>query len=672
MSSSTEEFQHTALEGERTIRLVELLPSVLGWSGIQCTLRAVPLQGAPVYEALSYTWGAEEPAHQISCNEKTMIVGPNLFHALGRLRFRTTARLLWIDAICINQKDFKEKNHQIPLMGSIYAQAKRVVIWLGEEADDSSKALALISKLGKIDDDELEDGGRALLFREAPPIPAYIPSFLAPISRSIGDMVTNAAKAFIDKIAPEDSDSELDSDDISILGTEHPSEVRLPYQGDISWKALQAFISRPWFSRIWVIQEVVVAEKALVICGKDTLPWYIIRNAAQVMMSASFPEEAGGRRWMNIVAINGAADMHKDRDSEDEDAVHPSARLHAPKALAQLPYQAGQIYVARQNHHPLLNLLAATLHTDATNPRDKIYGLFGIVESLSGAVPPIPVDYEMPVRDLYRDVTRFLIKEDLTLVVFQMHGLTRKLLDLPSWAIDWSVVKNFGSMIMSFSVAEALSEEVNQASVVESSDPDELILDMKRIGIVSRTGMAVVRDPQVDVMMRSMEVALKDWVDAIVGLPEIKPAESSETKVESFWRTIIANQNGSKDEPPEDYGLYFAIWATRMGLGDLVTEILEGRRELIDAKDVDRYVSDAVWMCTDRRLCVTDTGSLCLAPATTKEGDTLVFFPGGGTPFVLRDHGPFSTLVGPCYIHGFNLVETLKDQNSLIESVVLR
>ena len=75
-------------------------------------------------------------------------------------------------------------------------------------------------------------------------------------------------------------------------------------------------------------------------------------------MAASFPEEAGGRRWMNIVAINGAADMHKERDSEDEDAV---------------------------DHDHLLNLLAATLHTDATKARDKIYGLFGIIKSLTGS-----------------------------------------------------------------------------------------------------------------------------------------------------------------------------------------------------------------------------------------------------------------------------------------------
>ena len=102
-------------------------------------------------------------------------------------------------------------------------------------------------------------------------------------------------------------------------------------------------------------------------------------------MAASFPEEAGGRRWVNIVAINGAADMHKERDSEDEDAV---------------------------DHRPLLNLLAATLHTDVTKSRDNICGLFGIIKSLTGSALLIPVNYRIPVRGLYRDVTRFLIKEE--------------------------------------------------------------------------------------------------------------------------------------------------------------------------------------------------------------------------------------------------------------------
>ncbi|OCK89082.1 HET-domain-containing protein [Cenococcum geophilum 1.58] len=110
------------------IRILELLPSALKWSGIQTSLRAVPLDHIPVYEALSYTWGTELPVHRICCNGQNFAIRPNLFHALRRLRYRTKPRLLWIDAICIDQDNTDEKNLQIPLMRNIYMSASQVLV----------------------------------------------------------------------------------------------------------------------------------------------------------------------------------------------------------------------------------------------------------------------------------------------------------------------------------------------------------------------------------------------------------------------------------------------------------------------------------------------------------------------------------------------------------------
>jgi hypothetical protein len=52
-----------------------------------------------------------------------------------------------VDALCINQSDFNEKNHQVKLMQSIYSKAFAVIVWLGDAADDSDKAIRFISTI---------------------------------------------------------------------------------------------------------------------------------------------------------------------------------------------------------------------------------------------------------------------------------------------------------------------------------------------------------------------------------------------------------------------------------------------------------------------------------------------------------------------------------------------
>ncbi|KAF4631343.1 hypothetical protein G7Y89_g6796 [Cudoniella acicularis] len=112
----------------------------------------VELSDNPTYAALSYTWGDIGSQRMIMINEKKLAVGENLWYFL---RHRTTEDLashqfLWIDAICINQQDVRERNHQVSLMGKIYLKASVVVIWLGRESYDSNVAMEYVAKKGLI------------------------------------------------------------------------------------------------------------------------------------------------------------------------------------------------------------------------------------------------------------------------------------------------------------------------------------------------------------------------------------------------------------------------------------------------------------------------------------------------------------------------------------------
>ena len=84
------------------------------------------------YEALSYVWGDPNVTRPISCGSTQLNVTVNLFAALLAVRSCSYPRLLWVDAICIDQKNIKERDQQVRIMGDIYSQAKQVLIWLGE------------------------------------------------------------------------------------------------------------------------------------------------------------------------------------------------------------------------------------------------------------------------------------------------------------------------------------------------------------------------------------------------------------------------------------------------------------------------------------------------------------------------------------------------------------
>ncbi|XP_014558982.1 hypothetical protein COCVIDRAFT_77035, partial [Bipolaris victoriae FI3] len=100
---------------------------------LECELSLQSLQNAhPPYEALSYTWGSSELVECIKLDGKTFWVTDNLHAVLQNLRLCDRDRILWIDAICINQEDKVEQSQQVQQMGQIYEKAEKVLIWLGK------------------------------------------------------------------------------------------------------------------------------------------------------------------------------------------------------------------------------------------------------------------------------------------------------------------------------------------------------------------------------------------------------------------------------------------------------------------------------------------------------------------------------------------------------------
>src|SRR4051794_38739048 len=110
------------------IRVLVLSPGTPS-TPITCSTTTVPLFSSPppYYEALSYVWGSPLDPEHISFNgHEGFPVTRNLFIALKYLRFPDRERVLWVDALCINQKDVSERNEQVRLMGEVYGRASEV------------------------------------------------------------------------------------------------------------------------------------------------------------------------------------------------------------------------------------------------------------------------------------------------------------------------------------------------------------------------------------------------------------------------------------------------------------------------------------------------------------------------------------------------------------------
>jgi hypothetical protein len=130
-------YQYSQLEGPSSVRLLRLQPGDSD-QPIRCEIYPVSLDDNPSYTAVSYCWGSSEKPREILYSQYSLPITESLHRMLWRLRLdETKPRLLWADAVCINQQDNDEKALQVPLMSRIYRQAQQAIVWLGDDETDS-------------------------------------------------------------------------------------------------------------------------------------------------------------------------------------------------------------------------------------------------------------------------------------------------------------------------------------------------------------------------------------------------------------------------------------------------------------------------------------------------------------------------------------------------------
>ncbi|KAI2625606.1 heterokaryon incompatibility protein-domain-containing protein [Hypoxylon sp. NC1633] len=111
------------------------------------TMDAIQLEEDRPFDALSYVWGDQSQTFPFICNNQEFRIHHNLSNALPCLAKRDSPRPIWIDALCINQRDEDEKAAQIRYMDRVYRRATQVWIWFGCATEKTSEAISLLPRL---------------------------------------------------------------------------------------------------------------------------------------------------------------------------------------------------------------------------------------------------------------------------------------------------------------------------------------------------------------------------------------------------------------------------------------------------------------------------------------------------------------------------------------------
>jgi hypothetical protein len=580
----------------RRFRLLHIHPAIDEDERLECTCIPFEIDNAPAYEALSYVWGPIQQPDEILCNGQSIGIQPSLSSALKRLRLPHSERIIWADAICINQSDNVEKSHQVPLMGSIYSKAERVVVWLGQ--------------------------GHPIETRTAFQALRYIAS---------------ACYQYNQENGIDDEDYYANHKAVSLPEEAFSSEV---------CTSLEELFNNPWFSRIWCVQEIQLARDALVLRGHDEIPW------ADLAMGAS---------WIF------------DKNTGVSDETDPLVAL-----LDNI--ETGGVEVMRRKDLGTTTLLENLFNFrrfEASDPRDKVYGLSNLIWPISER-DAIEVSYTKSARQVYADTVLVIIRlysrlSTLAYVGHPKHYAGEEFGDdneeydkeydnhdetFESWAPRWDnvvPVQPLGerdcpwkpSGQYTICVLHEHSQETEPLCL--RGILYEKVLDVEDVieFFASESTFDKLR-PLVKVYNSLCTGAVLSYTDEESQRRALRLAQTmlARTMTAGTWEKVARNPQTLDFDVQEKYYEAFIHFMHRAT--ELQKTGTEG--EFQHNTDSKRVEYNTFLFCDLRRFFWTENASLGLGPQCMRAGDVVVVLHGGNTPYVLRPKGDKYLFMGQAYV----------------------
>lgn len=520
------------------IRVLVLRPAVHKSTQLICSLIHVDLRNVDhadglvssrSYEALSYTWGNPSDTTPCDLNGLPHQITKNLEAALKQLRWRSRSRYLWVDALCINQQDTLERNHQVPLMKRIYESAARTLVWLGPPSPDSDTAMNLLSHVANI----------------------------------------SAPNEYVAKSLMHKADQH-------------------------KWEAVARLISRPWFRRVWIRQEVAVAQDIDVLCGSKRLQWDIFMDSCDVLI-AHF-------------------------EDPDNMALQLRSLARAFVPLDTLGRVCAEIKV--HDRLELEYLVSISCDADASDARDKVYGMLALA---GDQVTDIPVDYRLTASDVFKHTTIALLKPSQSLDPLSMcQWSDSRPSNMPSWTV------NLGTP---FTPIVLRDNDIFRAS---GDSRAEFKID-EGLGILKTRGYIVDRVQWVGQEFPNSPRTTGTWDNwahlAVTSLSLSKGASKTQNRdmLDEYRRTLLMDQDPEGCRASKDVFSPLAECAT---IHDFTLEL-----SAIYEQGSSPFATQVREVCLGRALLGTLNQKIGLGSPAYQEGDLVCLLFGAGVPFILRKEG---------------------------------
>ena len=625
-------FVYQPLDGQNSIRILVLHP------GSRCdplrgTVEHIDVTAGRRYEAISYTWGDDSMPCSIIIDGFRMSLTQSLYNALVRLRYPNSHRKLWADGLCINQEDNKEKGIQVALMPKIYTYAAKVLVHLGLEADGSELLPELLEKLGTAESARIRD--RDMLPEE---------------------FLSNG----------------------------------LPPPDDVAWEALIAFICRPWFLRVWIIQEVVLARDIRFFCGDWELGWGILAELAERfecihnsickhlhwkhnVLTAQHAAMSLGLVLAFRLTRSSVAErlefLRRDVESiasSTRETSHIESLTQEVAAKRELVVQAcrehRELYQAlersilafdavKPSSTPILKLLGIFPHNEATKPQDRLYALIGLAGDIT--LEDFPPDYEETENQTNARFARKMVEkgQGMHLLYHATRIFTQTWnLSLPSWAPDWTPRRSMHSHWLKLGWAYSQSSGgyngcPNSASNLSLVDGAPNVLRATGFRVDFLGSVVKLYDDIREFKASTFHAASKTFFPRAEAATNDAFYFTGETWREALCRTLVAGRMETRGESS----------SAALQQYEEAKSIFMNPPQNLQNRSKNSWIKAWLGLMPEYSFCKTSRGYIGLVPQATDSTDVVFMFQGSDLPFVLR---PMPTIpglyrfVGGCYMHG--------------------
>ena len=659
MSSDTPTYQYDVLRPASSpngqIRLLVLEPGEFG-SPIHCRLQTVGLHAHPPFEALSYTWGSplgkqsrgyfNEGPKSITLDNVTRIISSNLGDALQRIRYTLSERVLWVDALCINQKDDAEKSEQVKAMAKIYKEACLVLAWLGDDCgDDVELAFDTLQDLISSTTDAIcrycaNQVQLPLSNINSDHVKLVITSELKALDKKGSSMKSSPFRDLLQPLPMAGLVKSVASLQASSSSTSiglHRSRSAQWARSDETRRRLQAikavFEDRSYWTRRWVVQETTVASELYFLCGSRQLDFamlgiFSVLNDAVLMKQHSlyclfddYVRRLGVEVYQLLLECYELADLSPDRK--------------------------------------LSTLLTNHYIKRCSDPSDVIFALLSISTSTN-----IQIDYSRSTVDIYTEATRSMIDEDGSLNVIgmsikQLHAQeTPEYLPLPSWVPHFERITHLRQL---YGMGPAEDQQFRCGGPLQVLHTHQDIANNLKIlhiqgsfcGMLRKTGrrinFRVYRDD-----LRNMLTGLTSLVCRMRGLGVVMPGSNGHYDI---WRAFINDTYLDSDY----------LYHRRISHNEQARENFNrDYNKAIDSDLPARLCDQMRFSLMNSTICLTTEGAIARVYGDVKPGDRIFAARGADYPFILRPADTeqhcilkqkhpgkeFATFVGGAYVEG--------------------